>query len=137
MTDQTESVVSEEDPKLYLAPATLRNCFLAWFFPGLGYWLAGRKRVALIVATCLFGGFLLGVLNGGDLFPFAGEGKIRTIGAFCQMGVGIPHLLALLFLERGTPLSSSYDYGTNYFLIVGMLNWLMVLDTFDISVKRK
>ncbi len=137
MTDQNEIVLSEEDPQLYLAPETLRNCALAWLIPGAGYWLTGRKKVALIVAACLFAGYFLGVLNGGDIFPMSGEGKIRSIGAICQLGFGVPHLLLRLFMERGTPLTTTYDYGTSYFLIVGMLNWLMVLDTFDISVKRK
>lgn len=129
--------VINEDTSLFLAPATLKNCFLNWLVPGLGYWLLGRKRECLIMASALGVAFLLAIFQGGDLFDFSGEGKIRGIGAFCQLGMGFPYILAKLFLGRGTPLNTTYDYGTNYFLIAGMINWLAVLDIFDISVKRK
>ncbi len=115
----------------------IKSCFLAWLVPGLGYWLVGRKREAFIVGGSLFIAILMGFILAGDLFSFSGEGKLRSIGAFCQLGTGLPHLLAKMFLGRATPLSTTYDYGTNYFLIAGMLNWLAVMDVFDLAVKRK
>ncbi len=126
-----------EDNSLFLAPATLRNCALTWLVPGSGYWLTGRKRSFQIVVLCLYVAFIMGIIQGGDLYPFSGEGNIRSIGAFCQMGMGAPYLLVKLFIERGSPLNPTYDYGSGYFLIAGMLNWLSVIDIFDVSVKRK
>ena len=126
-----------ENPKLFLAPSTIKNCFFTWLIPGLGYWRTGRKKACYLVAACLFSAFLLGIIQGGDLFPFSGEGKIRGIGAICQLGMGLPYLLAQLFVERGSPLNPTYDYGTNFFLVAGMLNYLSVMDVFDISVGRK
>ena len=130
-----------EDPSLFFSPVTIRNCLLTWLIPGLGYWLAGRKKTGLIMTVSLFTAFVLGVLLGGDLYPIslsgAEEGKIRAVGAFCQAGMGAPYMLAKAFMSRGTPLNITYDYGTNYFLIAGMINWLSIMDVFDISVKRK
>jgi hypothetical protein len=126
-----------EDPTLYLATATLRNCFLNWLVPGLGYYFLGRRRSWVLISACLYGGFLLAVIFGGDLYPFSGEGKLRMAGAFCQAGMGAPYLLAKLLMSRGMPLEATYDYATGYFLLTGMINWLVVMDTFDISVKRK
>ena len=132
-----QEITFTEDPSLYFAPETLKNCLLTWLVPGLGYWLTGRKKTALIMSLALYAALLFGIFLGGDLYGFSGEGKIRGIGAFCQMGMGLPYMLCNWFMSRATPLSFSYDYGTNYFLIAGMLNWLSVLDVFDISVKRK
>ena len=79
----------------------------------------------------------MGLLQGGDLFPVRGEGMIRSIGAFCQFGFGGIQLVTRLLIDRGSPLSLTYDYGTTYFLIAGMVNWLSVVDCFDIAMDRK
>lgn len=89
------------------------------------------------MTACIWVAFIMGCLLQGDLYPWTGEGKIRSIGAICQFGSGLPYLLAKVLLDRSSPLSMTYDYGTNYFLIAGMINWLAVLDNFDIAVKRK
>lgn len=142
MSDSKEPVLFEEDPSLFWAPSTLKKVALTWLIPGYGYFLQGRRRAGILMACCLYGAFFMGLLQGGDLFPFSGEGKLRAIGAVCQMGMGLPYLLTKLmmgleWIHRGSPLSVGYDYGTSYFLIAGMLAWLSVLDIFDISVKRK
>lgn len=134
----TEPTLPVEDRSLFFAPATIRNCIAAWLVPGLGYFLAGRRKQGIIIGVALFTGILLGVILGGDLYPLGTEeSKIRMIGSFCQLGMGIPYMLSNLVLARGTALSFTYDYGTTYFLIAGMLNWLAVMDVFDISVGRK
>ena len=136
---QTNETAPLEDPSLFLAPQTIKNCFLAWLVPGLGYFMVGRKRSGIIICLGLYTSLLLGVLLGGDFYDFdwTGEGKIRFFGALCQSGLGIPYMIVRAIVERGTPLNITYDYGTSYFLIAGMLNWLVVMDIFDISVKRK
>ena len=137
MAETTEQALPKEDPSLFWAPQTIKRCLLCWLIPGLGYFLNGRKKSWILVTACVWVAFFMGVFLQGDLFPWGGEGKIRSIGALCQMGMGIPYFLAKIFVDRGSPLSLTYDYGTNYFLIAGMINWLAVLDTFDIAVKRK
>lgn len=128
---------SQFDPQLFFAPETIRNCVAAWLVPGLGYYLLGKKQTALMIAVCLYLAFLLGIFLGGDLYVLGAEGKIRSLGALCQTGFGVPYMLAKLLLDRGSPLNITYDYATNYFLIAGMINWLVVMDVFDYSVKRK
>jgi hypothetical protein len=137
LNEPLKGVPFTEDRSLFFSPITIKHCLLNWAIPGLGYWMIGRKKEGMIISGALFIGILIGVIQGGDLYPFMGEDWLRGIGAVCQVGMGIPWVLAKLFMSRGTPLDITYDYGTNYFLIVGMLNWLGVIDIFDISVKRK
>ena len=134
---EKKAVYPSEELNLAFSLTTIKNCALAWLIPGLGYWLVGRKREALAVGGALFFAILMGIFLQGDFYPFSGEGKLRAIGAVCQLGSGLPYLLINMLFGRGTPLNPTYDYGTNYFLIVGMLNWLAVMDIYDISVKRK
>ena len=128
-----------EDRSLFFAPLTLRNCLLNWLVPGLGYVLVRRYKEAAIMAACLYAALFFGILQGGDLFPLftKAEGWLRMAGGICQLGLGLPYLIAKAFMSRGTPLSLTYDYGTIYFLVGGMINWLAVFDIFDIAVKRK
>lgn len=128
-----------EDRSLFFAPNTIRNCVLTWVVPGLGYFLLGRKKSGIIMMTCLFSAMILGAILGGDFYPLlsGAEGWMRRFGSIFQLGMGIPYFITSALIDRGSPLSVSYDYGTNYFLIAGMINWLSVMDVFDISVKRK
>lgn len=127
----------QEDVRLFYAPTTLWVCLAAFLLPGLGHVLLGRKRKGLLLGGVLLLALLLGLLSGGDFFPLQGEGKLRQIGAFLQLGMGLPFQLISSLAVRGTPLNPSYDFGTAYLLIAGMLNWLCVVDCFDIAVGRK
>ncbi|PIE02484.1 MAG: hypothetical protein CSA81_06605 [Acidobacteria bacterium] len=127
----------QEQPELYTAPHTLKMVGLSWLIPGLGHWLQGRKKRAVILFSALLLAVFLGAILGGDLYPFSGEGRFRAIGALCQSGLGLFYAVVRLFTDRGNPLNITYDYGTIYYLIAGMINWLAVIDSFDIAVKRK
>lgn len=139
MAEQTSESLPVEDRSLFFAPGTWLKCLLTWFVPGVGYFMLGKKRAGFIIGGSLLAAMVLGVVQGGDLYPLlnGSEGWMREAGSVCQLGAGLPYLIAKFFLERGTPLSDTYDYGTNYFLIAGMVNWLSVMDVFDIAVKRK
>jgi hypothetical protein len=138
MKAATTEPLPQDDPKLYFAPQTLRNCFLAWLVPGLGHYMTGRKRAAAIIAGSLFAAYLLAILQGGLIYEFNwAVDRIRSLGYLCQSGMGLPFLIANAIDIDASPLGITYDYATSYFLIAGMINWLAVMDTFDISVNRK
>ena len=137
MFSRKKVVYRAEDPALFFAPRTVVGCLLAWLFPGAGHWYLGKKRKAVLLGASLLICFCLGIVQRGDFFPFSGEGVFRAIGAFCELGFGSIYLLARLLVDRGSPLSLTYDYGTTYLLIAGMINWLAVVDAFDTAVGRK
>lgn len=126
-----------EEKALFTSPDTIKVVGLAWLLPGAGHWFLGRKKNAVILFVAILVSMILGLYHGGDLFPFSGEGKFRMIGALSQAGSGVFYIISKLISVRGNPLNLTYDYGTIYFLIAGMLNWLAVIDSFDIAVRRK
>jgi uncharacterized protein DUF6677 len=95
--------------------ATLAICSGGWFIPGLSHMLLGKWIRGLIFATCVILMFVL-----------------------ANVGVGAPYLLAeRMNLGVGTMTATTYDYGTTYLWVAGLLNYLIILDAFDIAQGRK
>jgi hypothetical protein len=84
---------------------------LAWLLPGLGHWYQGRRAKAILFFVCIMGLFSYGLCLGGSTERcLDGPGKVgygravyfswrpddRRWGYFCQAGVGLPALPALV-----------------------------------------
>jgi hypothetical protein len=75
---------------------------LAWMLPGMGHMYQGRTGKGLLFFICVMGTFLFGL--------WIGEGKVVYASSpgeqpwrwqyYCQLGVGVPALPALLQRER-------------------------------------
>jgi hypothetical protein len=118
-----------------------------WLVPGLGHFLQGKWVRGLLLGgavwTCFIGGFRMG----GYLFKFDGSEQglasllqippmIGDLGAgllyvVCWfMGVGFSHEAAQAALP-------TFEYGWTFLLVAGLLNYLAMLDAFDIAAGRK
>ena len=120
--------------------ATLAMCAAGWLVPGLGHVLLGRWVRGLIFAVALVTMFLLGIAMHGKLFdltsPF--EEPLELFAFIANVGAGVPYWLAeRLELGIGTMTAPSYDYGTTFLWVCGLLNYLIVLDVYDIAQGRK
>ena len=110
----------------------------AWLVPGLGHVylkrpLRGIAFFALVIASVLIGCRLLGNLY----TPVPGQPLtlLATLGA---MGMGFPYFLLRYGLHyQGEIMGASYEYGTAFLLTAGLMNWLLVLDAFDIVRGKK
>ena len=52
--------------------------------------------------------------------------------------MGLPYFLArLLDLGSGLVTAVTYEYGNTFLMTAGLLNFLIVLDAFDIAMGRK
>ncbi|PYS00353.1 MAG: hypothetical protein DMG12_18150 [Acidobacteria bacterium] len=90
--------------------ATLAICSGGWLVPGLSHILIGRWIRGLIFAACVLLMFAAGIGMHGKLYD----------------------------LDFQEPLQApSYDYGTTYLWVCGLLNYLIVLDAFDIAQGRR
>lgn len=110
----------------------------AWLVPGLGHvylkrYLRGAAFFVLVIASVLIGCWLQGNLY----TPVRGQPLtlLATLGA---MGMGFPYFLLRYGLHyQGEIMGASYEYGTAFLLTAGLMNWLLVLDAFDIVRGKK
>ena len=119
-------------------PAALAISAGGWLVPGLGHVLLGKWIRGLIFAVCVFAMFVLGLLMHGRLFDLMVEEPLEIFAFIANIGVGLPYMVAeKMSFGGGTMTASTYDYGTTYLWVAGLLNYLIVLDAFDVAQGRK
>lgn len=119
-------------------PATLAICSGGWLIPGLSHILLGRWIRGFIFAASVIIMFVLGLGMRGKLYDLAFEEPLQLFAFIANVGVGLPYFLAEHFeLGIGAMTAPSYDYGTTFLWVSGLLNYLILLDAFDIAQGRK
>lgn len=130
-----------EDPQEARAPRGMRTAavaFAAWAVPGLGHLLLRKRARAAVffaaVATLAFWGY---AMRGAVFTPGAG-GPLGTLGFVADLGCGIFYFLARVFEPGGADLAhAAGDYGTRIIAAAGVVNFLAVLDAYEIAARRK
>lgn len=109
----------------------------AWLVPGGGHFYLGRRtRAAVFFAVVLFM-FVTGLWLDGRLYS-PEQGKPLTLfAALASMGVGVPYFVAKMLGPFSDVASITFEYGTAFCLTAGLMNLLLVLDSFDIAEGRK
>ena len=113
-------------------------CLAAWAVPGLGHIWHGRrfKGFTFLVAIPLM--FAIGLAIDGRLFPFDFSEPLVALAAFAHVGIGLPYFIAsALGLGAGDVRAVGYEYGNAFLIVSGLLNLLVVVDTYDIALGRK
>ena len=112
---------------------------LAWLIPGLGHVLLGRKRDGIIFSAIVVLTFLAGMSFQGRLYSVEPGQPLTILATFAVFGSGILNLIARLLTDNpgGAILSTTYEYGCAYLLTAGLMNLLLVLDTWDIATGKK
>jgi len=110
----------------------------ALMFPGLGHLILGKWIRALLFASAILSLFCLGLAVQGRLFTWDPTEFIVLLYFFADVGSGLPYLLARSWgYGVGNPQNQSFEYGNTFLAVAGLLNLLVVLNVFDISVGRK
>src|SRR2546426_12714502 len=118
--------------------ATLAICSAGWLVPGFAHLLIGRWIRGLIFAACVLVMFALGLAMHGKLYDLQFDEPLHLFAFIANIGAGMPYWIAArLGLGIGTMTWPSYDYGTTYLWVCGLLNYLIILDAFDIAQRRK
>src|SRR5207247_11077821 len=93
-----------------------------------------RRRVrGAIFAACVLLMFVLGLGMRGKLYDLEFDEPLHVFAFVAEIGTGLFYWIAeRLNLGLGTMTWPSYDYGTTYLWVAGLLNYLIVLDAFDI-----
>jgi len=116
----------------------IRLCIAGWLVPGWAHWLLGKKWRALIFFVAIVAMFLLGLAMQGEFFSTQSGSYLQTLGYFGELCVGVAMPAARFFgYSGGDPFYVSSDYGTAFLVAAGMLNFLTVLDAYDIAMGRK
>ena len=113
-------------------------CVLAWLIPGAGHLIQGRrgKGITLLIALSLM--FAVGIWLEGRLFPLEMSDPLVFLGAIANRGAGLVYVIArLMDAGAGRVTAASYEYGNTYLMTAGLLNFLVILDAFDIAKGRK
>jgi hypothetical protein len=117
---------------------TVAICSSGWLVPGLAHVLIGRWIRGVIFAACVLLMFVLGLAMHGKLYDLEFDEPLHVFAFIANIGTGIPYWIAgRLGFGLGTMTWPSYDYGTTYLWVCGLLNYLIVLDAFDIAQGRK
>lgn len=110
----------------------------AWFVPGLGHFLLGKRWRALIFFTVVVAMFGLGLFWEGELFSLDRSRLLTLLAGLAEMGVGLPYFIArLVGLGVGDVTAVTYEYGYTFCIVAGLLNILIMLDAYDVAVGRK
>ncbi len=116
----------------------------AWAVPGLGHLLQGRWVRALILGGSVWAMFLIGLAIGGHLFRIGPNDQglgaaLQLLPMSANFGAGLLYISCWLtntgFLEQAQRVT--YEYGNTFLLCAGLLNYLAMLDAFDIAAGRK
>jgi hypothetical protein len=138
--DSVPSTVRDEpQPTPPIAtPAAVAICAGAWLIPGLGHILLGRWIRGLIFMACVTVMFIMGLGMNGKLYGMEFEIPLQIFALIANLGAGLLYLIAkYMGMGIGVMTSESYDYGTTFLWVAGLLNFLIVLDAFDIAKGRK
>jgi hypothetical protein len=111
---------------------------LAWLVPGAGHLFQGRRQKGLTFLIALPLMFTIGLWLEGRLFPLELSDPLVFLGAIANRGIGAPYIIAkLIDAGSGTVTAASYEYGNTFLMTAGLLNFLVILDAFDIALGRK
>ena len=133
-----ETITSRKPRKPLGMPATLGICATGWFFPGASHLFLGRWGRALAFTLSVLTMFALGLAMQGRLYDAAPEQPLHIFAFLANIGVGAPYVIAQQFgLGAGFLANPSYDYGSTFLWVSGLLNYLIILDAFDIAQGRK
>ena len=110
----------------------------AWAIPGAGHLWLGRRQKGLVFLMVLPLMFLIGLQLEGRIFPLELSEPLVALAAVADVGLGIPWLVArFMGAGQGTVTAVTYEYGNSFLIVAGLLNFLVMLDAFDIAMGRK
>ena len=148
---EAERTTETDQERASRAPLSLLAA--AWFVPGLGHWLLGKHRRAVVFAVVIVCAFVTGVLVDGELgTPRRGE-PFSWLATIACLGNGVLYLGRLIWLNGlgglfaggfpfgleggGNPVSAGFVFGNTFLYTGGLMNLLAVLDVSDIARGEK
>ena len=121
--------------------------FIGWFLPGAGHLLQRKWGRAALLGGTVWLCFVVGLAMGGHMFSPSpsDEGSsawLQVPPMIANLGSGVLYIASWLagvgFADDPQRAArATYEYGNTFLLLAGLLNYLSMLDAFDISARRK
>jgi hypothetical protein len=106
--------------------------------PGAAHVWLGRRQKGVVFFVVLSLMFAIGLMLEGRIFPFELSEPLVALAAIADIGIGVPWLLArMMGGGAGTVTAATFEYGNTFLIVSGLLNFLVMLDAFDIAMGRK
>jgi len=119
------------------SPNHVLICAAGLLVPGFAHLWLGRRK-GLIFVVVLPAMFALGLFLEGRTFPVDFSQPLVALAALANMGIGLPYIAArVMGYGAGNVIAVTYEYGNTFLIVAGLLNALVVIDAFDISMGRK
>lgn len=111
----------------------------AWIVPGLGHLILRKWDKAVVYFLAVAALAVTGLLMRGNVFTATGAGDaFDMLGFFADLGNGIFYFLSHSINAAGPDVSrAAGDNGTRLFATAGVLNFLCVLEAFQIGLGQK
>ena len=116
---------------------TISAILLALLVPGAGHVYLGRVARGIAYFCIILFLFGLGLAIDGRLYTVQQGSALSLLATAGSMGAGLFYILGRAFGPPGDIHSITFEYGTAFTLTAGLLNLLLVLDSFDIAEGRK
>jgi hypothetical protein len=110
----------------------------AWLIPGIGHFWFGHRFKGLVFFVVLPLMFIIGLTLQGRIFPFELSQPLVALAAVADVGIGATYFVSrALGQGGGNVVAVTYEYGNAFLIVAGLLNLLVVIDTWDIALGRK
>ncbi len=127
-----------EDERLEWSRRAVVAPVLGWLLPGGGHLYLGRRERAAAFFLLVLCAVVVGTQLDGNLYRIEPNRPLTVLGTFACAGMGLPYLVLRFLLSYGGDIvARGYEYGTTFLLTAGLMNWLLVLDCWDIAIGRK
>lgn len=121
-----------------VSPVSYAAVMAAWIVPGLGHLLLRRWQRAAIIFFCVGALAVSGYAMRGQVYSLRGSNMLAVLGHLAEIGTGAFYFLARVFEPRGADTARvTGDFGTRFLVIAGLLNFLCILDAWEIARERK
>ena len=141
---KTERIQLDEDDQAPVSAWLIG--VVAWFIPGIGHVLLGKWFRAALMGGAVWLSFFIGLAMGGHMFDLntspGGSTLLQVPPMIANLGTGSLYIISWLlgsgFADDPVQAArATYEYGNTFLLIAGLLNYLNMLDAFDIAAGRK
>ena len=134
----------EKDRDVPTPPRAWLVGLIAWAVPGAGHFMQGRWLRGALAGGAVWLMFFAGLWLGGHMYALGGGQQsfgavLQLLPMVANVGIGLPYFVCWIanvgFAEHAQLVT--YEYGNTFLLVAGLLNYLVMLDAFDIAAGRK